>query len=220
MRDYVFPNSKQLRLTPALSNITLPDIVHGLSNNDFTSEHLVEAYLARINEVNHEFHAVIETSPDAVEEARLLDIERGVCSVRGPLHGVPILLKDNIPTLDNTQTTCGSLALVWARPPKEADVVTALRNAGAVILGKANMAEWSGFRSTSGCSGWSPRGVQTKGIYYPGMKASGSSGGCAVAVSLGLCFAALGTEVGFSFLAPIELMADRKIDLLFTSVTC
>lgn len=151
--DYILHNSKMPLTTPLLSNITLPNIVRGLSNNEFTSKHLVEAYLARINEVNHEFHAVIETNPSAVEDARLPDMVRRICGVRGPLHGVPILLKDIIPTLDNTQTTCGSLALVGARPPKEADVVTALRSAGAVILGKANMAEWSGFRSTSGCSG-------------------------------------------------------------------
>jgi amidase len=109
-----------------------------------------------------------------------------------------ILLKDNIPTLDNTETTYDPLALVGVKSPREVDVVTALWKAGAIILGKANMAEWSGFRSTSGCSGWSARGGQTTGVFYPGMKASGSSGGCAVAVALELCFAALGTEVWFS----------------------
>lgn len=102
-----------------------------------------------------------------------------------------------MPTLDNTDTTCGSLALVGARPAREAAVVTALRDAGAVVLGKANMAAWSGFRSTSGCSGWSATGGQTRGVYYPGMKASGSSSGSAVGVALGMCFAALGTEVCF-----------------------
>jgi amidase len=191
IRVHVMPAQSTIQL----SNTSLSDISRGLGNNDFTSEHLVKAYLARIKEVNQEYHAVIETNPNALLEARLLDSERRSRGPRGPLHGVAILLKDNIPTLDDTHTTCGSLALIGARPPKEADVVTALRKAGAIVLGKANMAEWSGFRSTNGCSGWSPRGGQTKGIFYPGSKASGSSSGSAVAVALGLCFAALGTEV-------------------------
>ncbi|KAI4950489.1 hypothetical protein J4E91_004372 [Alternaria rosae] len=96
------------------------------------------------------------------------------------------------------------MALVGAKPSREADVVSAVRKAGMVILGKGNMAEWAGFRSTSGCSGWSGRGGQTTGIYYPGMKASGSSGGCAVAVALGMCFAALGTETCYSIVSPAE----------------
>jgi amidase len=140
-------------------------------------------------------HAVVETNPEAEYDAKLLDIEHKLSGPRGPLHGIPILLKDNTPTLDGTQITCGSLALIGANPSKEAAVVTALRSAGAVILGKGNLAEWSGFQSTSGCSGWSPRGGQSRGIFYPDRKASGSSGGCAIAVALGLCFAAIGTEV-------------------------
>jgi len=195
MRDNEFASDSMHLPTQQLRHTTLSDLVHGLGHGQFTSEHLVQAYLARTVEVNDEFCAIIETNPDATEDARQLDLECCLCGTRGPLHGIPILLKDNIPTLDNTETTSGSLALIGARPPKEAEVVTALRRAGAVIMGKANMAEWSGFRSTSGCSGWSPRGGQTKGIFYPGMKASGSSGGCAVAVALGLCFAAIGTEV-------------------------
>jgi amidase len=182
-------------LLPQLRHVTLLDLVYGFEDGSLTSEQLVETYLARIDEVNHEFRAVIETNPAAVEDARLLDREHRLQGPRGLIHGLPILLKDNIPTIDDTDTACGSLALVGARPPGEAAVVTALRKAGGVILGKGNMAEWSGFRSTSGCSGWSGRGGQTRGIYYPGQKASGSSSGCAVAVALGLCFAAIGTEV-------------------------
>jgi amidase len=180
---------------PQLRHATLTDLVKSINHGKFTREHLIKACLARIVEVNHEFHAVIETNPEAEDDAKLLDVEYKISGPRGPLHGIPILLKDNIPTLDRTQTTCGSLALIGAKPSREAAVVTALRKAGAVVLGKGNMAEWSGFRSTSGCSGWSPRGGQSRGIFYPDMKASGSSGGCAIAVALGLCFAAIGTEV-------------------------
>lgn len=182
----------------SLRNITLPELTDRFETNDLTSEHLVQTYISRINEVNDEFKAIIEINPDALSDASKLDAERNLRGPRGKLHGVPILLKDNIATVDNTDSTCGSLALVGARPPNEADVVTALRRAGAVILGKGNMAEWSGFRSTSGCSGWSARGGQCRGIFYPGMKASGSSSGCAVAVALGLCFAAVGSEVSVS----------------------
>jgi amidase len=95
------------------------------------------------------------------------------------------------------QATCGSYALVGAKPAQESAVVTILRKAGAIILGKANLAQWAGFQSTSGCSGWSARGGQCRGIYYPGMKASGSSSGSAVATALGLCFASVGSEVCF-----------------------
>jgi amidase len=180
---------------PRLRHTTLSDIRHGLDKQHFTALHLVEAYLSRMHEVNPEFNAIIEANPHALSDAHTLDLEHHSSTPHGPLHRIPILLKDNIPTLDGTDTTCGSLALVGAKPAHEAAVVTALRSAGAIILGKANMAEWSGFRSTSGCSGWSARGGQTRGVFYPGMKASGSSSGCAVAAALGLCCAAIGTEV-------------------------
>jgi amidase len=141
-----------------------------------TSVALVKAYLARIEEV-------------------ALDIERDTTGPRSSLHGIPILLKDNIPTLDKMNSTCGSYALIGTKPTKEAAVVTVLRKVGVVVLGKTNMAQWSGFRSTSGCSGWSARGGQCTGPSYKSLKASGSSSGSAVATALGLGFAALGTEV-------------------------
>jgi len=118
-----------------------------------------------------------------------------------PLHGVPVLLKDNIVTLDSMQSTSGSFALIDSRPKEEAALVTALRQAGAIILGKANLAEWAGLRTTDGTSGWSPRGGQATGVFYPNMKASGSSTGSAISTSLGLAFASFGTEV--STLIPI-----------------
>lgn len=189
---------------PPLSDITLPDIARGFEAGAYTSYDLVNAYLMRIGEVDHEYHSIIETNPDALEIAKELGFEGLIFGRRGPLHGIPLLLKDNLPTLDVMESTCGSLALVGAKPPQEAEVVTALRRAGATILGKTNMAEWCGFRSTSGCSGWSARGGQSKGVYYPNMKASGSSSGSAIATALGLCFAALGTETCYSIVSPAE----------------
>ncbi|KAL5113218.1 hypothetical protein ACEQ8H_008913 [Pleosporales sp. CAS-2024a] len=180
------------------------NIVHGIDHGSITAQQLVHVYKTRTSEINHIFHAITEFNPDAYLHARALDVERRSTGKRGPLHGIPILLKDNMPTLDGTDTTCGSKALVGARPMQEAAVVSALRKSGAVILGKANMAEWSGFRSTSGCSGWSACGGQATGIFYPGMKASGSSSGSAIAVAQGLCFAALGTETCYSIVSPAE----------------
>ncbi|KAF2106409.1 amidase signature domain-containing protein [Lophiotrema nucula] len=191
---------------PKLLDCTLEDLYKGVEEGSFTSVQLVEAYLARIEEVNDEFRAVIETNPDAMEIARRLDEERR--SARkgslGLLHGLPILLKDNIVTIDRMQATCGSLALVGAKPERESAITTCLRQSGAVILGKANMAEWAGFRSTSGCTGWSARGGQAKGIFVPGMKASGSSTGSAIAVALGLAAASIGSETIFSIVSPAE----------------
>lgn len=191
-------------LIPLLRDITLTDIRHHFASNTLTSTQLVRAYLQRIAEVDSEFNSVIETNPNAALIAQVQDSERSLGCEASSLHGIPILLKDNIPTLDATETTCGSLALIGAKLTQEAAVVTALRSAGAVILGKANMAEWVGFRSTSGCSGWSARGGQTYGPFVKGSKASGSSSGSAVATSLGLCFAAIGTESCYSIVSPAE----------------
>lgn len=184
---------------PSLQHITLSELHHHLSSGHVTHRTLVEIYLRRITEVNSTFNAVLEINPSTPEEAFKFDIpQSNNIAHNRPLHGLPILLKDNLPTLDNTQTTCGSHALLNSRAQDEAAVVKAVRSGGGLILGKGNMAQWSGFRSTSGCSGWSARGGQCTGVFYPGMKASGSSSGCAVAVSLGLCFAAIGTGVYFS----------------------
>ncbi|KAJ8109274.1 hypothetical protein OPT61_g7583 [Boeremia exigua] len=189
---------------PSLRDITVKNAVKHFKSGTLTSAHLVRAYLSRIVEIDDEFNSVIETNPDALTAAQAQDAERAIGNIKSPLQGLPILLKDNIPTLDNTDTTCGSLALVGAKPKQEAAVVTALRKAGFVILGKANMAQWVGFRSTSGCSGWSARGGQTYGPFVRGSKASGSSSGSAVATALGLCFAAIGTETCYSIVSPAE----------------
>lgn len=196
--------SNAMTLPPSLRNITLLEARRLLDAGTLTSAQLVHAYLACIVEVDHEFNSVIETNLEATIDAQARDAERAAGKIRSDLHGLPILLEDNIPKLDNTETTCGSLAHVGAKPRQEAAVVTALRDAGAIILGKANMAEWTGFRSTSGCSGWSPRGGQTYGPYIEGSKASGSSSGSAVVTALGLYFDAVGTETCWSIVSPAE----------------
>ncbi|KAF1922004.1 amidase signature domain-containing protein [Ampelomyces quisqualis] len=195
------PNPSPRPTIPPLRHATLSNLHHALSHHSVTPTDLVQAYTHRIHETNSQFHAVIQLNPTALADAHTLNHTPHPAT---RLHGIPILLKDNIPTLDATNTTCGSLALVGARPASEAAVVTALRRAGAIVLGKANMAQWSGFRSTSGCSGWSARGGQGVGVYCCGMKASGSSGGCAVGVALGLCGAAVGTETCYSIVSPAE----------------
>lgn len=190
---------------PSLRHATLSDLSCALYTRSITAHQLVQAYTSRIAEVNPEYLAVIELNPDALSAAALLN-QAPPSTRRSILHAIPILIKDNIPTIDPTSSAAGSFALLDARPPAEASVVTALRAAGAVILGKGNMAEWSGFRSTSGCSGWSARGGQGKGVYVRGMKCSGSSGGCASAVALGLCGVGVGTEVSLYFLTFFAMM--------------
>src|SRR5262249_5929518 len=128
--------------------------------------------------------------------------ERATKGPRGPLHGIPLLLKDNIATTDKMQTTAGSLALLGSHPPREAYVVSKLREVGAVILGKTNMSEWANFRSTTSSSGWSGRGGQARNPYVLDRTPCGSSSGAAVAVSANLAAASLGTETDGSILCP------------------
>ncbi|KAK4696170.1 amidase, partial [Lecanoromycetidae sp. Uapishka_2] len=189
------------RRTPLLRDITLEDVADGLKRGNFTSRQLVEVYLARIAEVDDEFHSVLKINEEALSIAAHLDEEQARSGRRGPLHGVPILLKDNMWTLDKMSTSAGSYALLGARRAKEASLVTRLRQAGAVIIGKANMSEWANFRSTDSSDGWSPRGEQTIGAYYPGSSPEGSSSGSCVATALGLTFAAVGTESAIKVMA-------------------
>ncbi|KAK1908768.1 hypothetical protein P3342_009619 [Pyrenophora teres f. teres] len=185
-----------------LRHTPLSTLNYLLTTQQLTSRTLTEYSLHLIASTNPTYNHTLDTSPIAIDTATTLDT---ALQRRSALHGIPILLKDNIPTLgDSMNTACGSLALVGAVPSEEAEVVGALRAAGAVVVGKGNMAEWAGFRSTSGCSGWSARGGQTTGLFYPRMKASGSSGGCAVAVGLGVVGAALGTETCYSIVSPAE----------------
>ncbi|KAI1792717.1 amidase signature enzyme [Ganoderma leucocontextum] len=209
-------NGAQLPLSvqPAPASAAFPDLYEasiaelqaGLEQEHFTSVDLVTAYLARIEEVNLEgpaLRAVIQTNPMALAIARALDIERRVSGARGPLHGIPVIVKDNIATVtgEGMNTTAGSFALLNSIVPRDAHVVTKLRAAGAIILGKANLSEWSHARGTLP-SGWSGRGGQCISPYVPQGDPSGSSSGSAVAAAIGLAAAALGTETDGSIIFP------------------
>ena len=173
-----------------------------------SAESLTSAYLARIERLNRKgpkLGAVLAVNPDALNLARALDRERAQGKVRGPLHGIPLLLKDNIETRDPLPTTAGSLALMGARHSQDSPMAGRLRAAGAVFLGKANLSEWANFRSTRSCSGWSGVGGQTRCPYDPARNPSGSSAGPASAASANLCAAAVGTETDGSVLAPASI---------------
>jgi amidase len=172
------------------------------------SHSLVKQYQQRIEALDRSgpaLRSVLELNPDAAQIARELDAERLQTGARGPLHGMPLLIKDNIATLDRMQTTAGSLALVGAQATQDAFVVQRLRAAGAVLLGKANMSEWSNGRSRQSSGGWSARGGLTRNPYVLDRSASGSSSGCAAAVAASLCAAAVGTETDGSILSPASV---------------
>jgi amidase len=184
---------------------SLADLCADLGAGRIGSEPLVAAYLARIDAIDRNGPAlasVIETNPDAPAIARALDAERRARGTRGTLHGVPVLIKDNIDTGDRMQTTAGSLALLGSRPLADAHLVRQLRAAGAVILGKTNLSEWANIRSSHSASGWSARGGLTRNPHALDRSASGSSSGSAVAVAASLCAAAVGTETDGSILSP------------------
>jgi amidase len=187
---------------------TIPELQHAMAEGKVSSAQLTDAYLARIAAINRggpKLNAVIEINPDARQIAAELDAERKAGHERGPLHGIPILIKDNIATVDRMETTAGSLALVGAKPAREAAIVTRLRAAGAVILGKTNLSEWANFRSSPSTSGWSGRGGQTRNPYDPARSPAGSSSGSAVAVSANLCVVAVGTETDGSIVSPSSI---------------
>ncbi|KAI9684532.1 MAG: hypothetical protein M1822_005620 [Bathelium mastoideum] len=188
---------------PSLGNLTIDSASEGLQLGRFTSVDLTKAYLERIVEAS-EFNAVLQINPDALKIAQQLDDERAYSNSRGPLHGIPILVKDNIATKDKLDVSAGSFALLGAKPSIEASLVSKLRAAGVLVLGKTNLSEWANFRGLNISGGWSPRGGQTLGTYYNHQRSDGSSSGSAVAVSLGLCTAALGTETFGSILDPAE----------------
>jgi len=184
---------------------TIDDLQARMQVGKLTAHELTAAYLERIAAIDQSgpsLHAVIELNPDALAIADVLDAERKAGHVRGPLHGIPILIKDNIATADKMQTTAGSLALVGARPLRDAAIVERLRAAGVVILGKTNLSEWANIRSTTSTSGWSGRGGQTRNPYALERDPSGSSSGSAAAVSANLCVAAIGTETDGSIVSP------------------
>jgi amidase len=188
-----------------LEETTIADLQTRMERGQETARSLVDKYLARIESLDRNgpgLHSVIEINPDARAIADRLDAERREGRVRGPLHGIPILIKDNIATADGMMTTAGSLALEGAKPPSDAFVAAQLRRAGAVILGKTNLSEWANFRSTHSTSGWSGRGGQTKNPYALDRSPSGSSSGSGAAVSANLAAAAIGTETDGSIVSP------------------
>ena len=188
-----------------LDEVTITDLQEGLKSGKFSSRSLVEKYLDRINEVDKKgpaVNSVIEINPDAEGIAAALDRERKDKGARGPLHGIPILIKDNIDTSDRMMTTAGSLALVGSRPLQDSSVAKKLRDAGAIILGKTNLSEWANFRSNHSSSGWSGRGGQTKNPYVLDRNPCGSSSGSGAATAANLCAAAIGTETDGSVVCP------------------
>jgi amidase len=188
-----------------LDEMSLSDLQRHMQSGRFSSHSLVEKYLDRIKDIDQRgpaLNSVIEVNPEAESIASSLDKERKERGARGPLHGIPILIKDNIDTNDRMQTTAGSLALVGSKPAQDSFVAKRLRDAGAVILGKTNLSEWANFRSTHSTSGWSGRGGQTKNPYALDRNPCGSSSGSGAAASANLCAAAVGTETDGSVVCP------------------
>ncbi|RKH11464.1 amidase [Corallococcus sp. CA053C] len=190
----------------ALEEATVAELRAGLESGKHTARGLTEAYLARIRALDRTgdlpLSSVIEINPDAFTLADALDAERKAKGARGPLHGIPVLIKDNIATADRMQTTAGSLALVGAVPPRDAFIVERLRAAGAVLLGKTNLSEWANFRSTHSSSGWSGRGGLCRNPYALDRTPSGSSSGSGAATAANFCAVAVGTETDGSIVSP------------------
>ena len=189
-------------MTIELGEVTIAQLQNEMAEGARTAASVTDGYLAAIDAVDGALCSVIETNPDAQAIAAQLDREREAGHVRGPLHGIPILLKDNIDTADHMQTTAGSLALLGSRPACDATVAAALRQAGAIILGKANLSEWANFRSNGSTSGWSARGGHCRNPYDLSRNPGGSSSGSGAAVSANLASAALGTETDGSIVNP------------------
>ncbi len=187
---------------------TIDDLQRRMAAGELTASALAQAYLDRIAAVDQagpKLNSVIEVNPDALAIAGQMDAERKAGRVRGPLHGIPVLIKDNIATADKLETTAGSLALVGQKPPRDAHVVVRLRESGAVILGKTNLSEWANFRGEKSVSGWSGRGGQTANPYVLDRSPSGSSSGSGAAVAANLCVAAIGTETSGSIISPSSI---------------
>src|SRR5271170_5313881 len=211
-RDFLY---KSLLLIPAaraasgqsfdLEEATLADLEHGFASRKFTARAVAEWYLARIDLLDKrgpKVNSVIELNPDALAIADGLDRERAAKGLRGPLHGVPVLIKDNIDTADRMMTTAGSLALQGSIAARDSFVAERLRAAGAVILGKTNLSEWANFRSTHSVSGWSGRGGLTHNPYALDRNPSGSSSGSGAATAANFCALAVGSETDGSVTAP------------------
>ena len=188
-----------------LNEISVTELQEKMSKGIYSSEQITKMYLQKIEAVDKNgprLNSVIELNPDAIDIAKAMDKERKEGKIRSALHGIPILIKDNIDTADKMMTTAGSLALVGNFATKDAFIVKQLRDAGAVLLGKTNLSEWANFRSTKSCSGWSSRGGQTKNPYIIDHNPCGSSSGSGVAVAANLCAVAIGTETDGSITCP------------------
>jgi amidase len=193
-----------------LEELTIAELQAGMTSGRWTSRGLVERYLARIDELDKRgpaINQVIELNPDALAIADAMDAERREGRTRGPMHGIPVLVKDNIATRDRMQTTAGSLALVGSVVPRDAFIVQRLREAGAVLLGKTNLSEWANFRSTRSSSGWSARGGQSKNPYVLDRSPSGSSSGSGGAIAASFAAVAVGTETDGSITSPASASA-------------
>ena len=187
---------------------SIGSLLRALSAGTVTSEALTAAYLKRIARFDHhgpQYRSVLALNPNALKDARALDSERKSGKLRGPLHGIPIIVKDNIETRDPMATTAGSFALANSFRNADAPLAARLRAAGAIILGKANLSEWANFRSTRSCSGWSGVGGQVRNAYDPARNPSGSSAGSGVAAAASFCAAAIGTETNGSILSPSSI---------------
>jgi amidase len=188
-----------------LDEITVAQLQDAMRSGKYTSRRLCELYISRIEALDRSgptLRSVIETNPEAMDIAARMDAERKTGRVRGPLHGVPVLIKDNIATADRMATTAGSLALVGSRPPRDAFVAQRLRDAGAVILGKTNLSEWANFRSTHSVSGWSGRGGLCRSAYALDRNPCGSSSGTGVAIAANFATLGVGTETDGSVVCP------------------
>ncbi len=186
-----------------LEEHTVVQLRASMEDGSQTARSIAELYLQRIEQVDKEgLNSVIEVNPDALNIADQLDQERADGKVRGPLHGIPVMIKDNINTGDKMMTTAGTLALMGSKAPKDAFIVNQLREAGAILLGKTNLSEWANFRSERSSSGWSGRGRQTRNPYALDRNPCGSSSGSGAAVSGNLCAITIGTETNGSIVCP------------------
>lgn len=211
---YGFPdqaNSNSVALFPmdtcngvALEEATIDQIQEAMNNKSLTSQQLTTCYLRRLNQVDPFINALLELNPDYMAIAEALDAERAADIVRGPLHGMPFLVKDNIATKDKMQTTAGSYALLGSVVPRDAFVVSKLRDAGALLLGKATLSEWADMRSNNYSEGYSARGGQARSPYNLTVNPGGSSSGSAAAVGANAIPFALGTETDGSVINPAE----------------
>jgi amidase len=198
----------EIKLEFEFDEETISSLQEKLTSGKYSSEKLVELYLKRIETIDKKgptLNSIIEINPDAISIAREMDKERRDGKLRGALHGIPVLIKDNIDTADKMQTTAGSLSMVGNIASNDAFVVKRLREAGGIIIGKTNLSEWANFRSTRSCSGWSGRGGQTKNPYILDHNPCGSSAGSGVAVSANLCVVAVGTETDGSIVCPASV---------------